>query len=925
MSPLSKLKTNRDKLILLAILFFLCFRNFTPHTFLIGWDNLLPELDIWLNLKRSFFAVWQEYQGLGLLGGMAHATDLVRQLILLPFILILPTNLIRYLWHFSMLFLGTLGFYSGSKKLFLNYKSYSILPFCSALFYLLNFGSVQLFWHPLETFSAFWGFFPWLTFSLWQYLQKPSPSNLRRLVLFNVLAIPGFYVQTLFVVYLLCLSLIFLAWLLSSSKNLKFKILKSAKIILLILLLNSFWLLPQIYFLSTSLNQPLSGIGNLMSNDQTYARNLNRGHLSDFLLLRGYYYDFPDSQGLMMSPWQIHFKSIPSQAAGYLLSFFVLAGLLTLFFRRRQLNFVDLSLIFLFLLSAFTLLTAIAPFAQINSLLRQLPLINQIFRSPFTKFIVPAIFSFSLLSASGLKFLLDLKIPSNLLITVYCLLITVFSLPSFLGNYISSKARLPIPPEYFQLFHYLRTQSPAGRITNLPQGSYYGWTNYHWGNTGSGFLWYALPQPILDRAFDAWNLKNEQYYWELTTAIESNHPQALNNLFKKYSIRYIILDQNITFPDEKIYTKTALSLPSLLAQIPEFKPTNKFGKITVFESQSPTQIYTVTSPLAIKPFSFINQDIIFPSQGDYLVTASASTSLPYVDLFTNRSQSELTFSITQSDDYLTLNSRGISTTIPIDLTANLPVSVSPLVSHQTILADFPHQYYYRLNNINNSNLIAFNFPTASLHSSYLFRVDARHLSGLPLEIAAVSDHLPNKYFNTFVKSSPDWTTSWFIIPARQSDDFDSGLNFIFNNASFNHSPTTNDIKSPTLYPFAYSHLIKLGLPPPRPATSRLYLSSNSSIFFYRTLLTSNPVNNYLVLPQSFNSGWLAFYFSGVRPVFLTKHLLVNNWANGWQIPTMNRKLPITVYLLFWPQLLEFLGLALIFPSLFFALKFHKSP
>ncbi len=33
----------------------------------------MPELNIWLNLKRSFSAVWQTYQGLGLVGGMAHS------------------------------------------------------------------------------------------------------------------------------------------------------------------------------------------------------------------------------------------------------------------------------------------------------------------------------------------------------------------------------------------------------------------------------------------------------------------------------------------------------------------------------------------------------------------------------------------------------------------------------------------------------------------------------------------------------------------------------------------------------------------------------------------------------------------------------------------------------------------------------------
>ncbi|HOG37736.1 MAG TPA: hypothetical protein PKZ29_02335 [Candidatus Woesebacteria bacterium] len=189
------------------IVLFLCLQNFTPGTFLVGWDNLMPELGIWLNLKRSFFAVWQAYQGLGLVGGMAHATDLIRQLILLPFTFILPVNLIRYFWHFAMIFLGTFGIYFGLIKVAAFKKS---TAFIAALFYLLNFGSIQNFWAPLETFSTFWGFFPWLIFSILDYLNHPTKLKLYKLLILNLLAIPAFYVQTVFIVYCLTLAIIFI-------------------------------------------------------------------------------------------------------------------------------------------------------------------------------------------------------------------------------------------------------------------------------------------------------------------------------------------------------------------------------------------------------------------------------------------------------------------------------------------------------------------------------------------------------------------------------------------------------------------------------------------------------------------------------------------------------------------------------------------
>ena len=77
--------------------------NFEPGTYLTGWDNLQTELDFSINLERALNVAWQEYQGLGLLGGMGHAADLVRQLILWPFSLILKPNLLRYLWNYFAL------------------------------------------------------------------------------------------------------------------------------------------------------------------------------------------------------------------------------------------------------------------------------------------------------------------------------------------------------------------------------------------------------------------------------------------------------------------------------------------------------------------------------------------------------------------------------------------------------------------------------------------------------------------------------------------------------------------------------------------------------------------------------------------------------------------------------------------------------
>src|SRR3990167_3836307 len=83
-------------LILLEVFSF--FTNHTPHTFLIGWDNVMPEFNIWLNLQRSLFGVWQDYRGLGVLDGMAQTANLFHTIYIFLLSLVLPQELLRYVF-----------------------------------------------------------------------------------------------------------------------------------------------------------------------------------------------------------------------------------------------------------------------------------------------------------------------------------------------------------------------------------------------------------------------------------------------------------------------------------------------------------------------------------------------------------------------------------------------------------------------------------------------------------------------------------------------------------------------------------------------------------------------------------------------------------------------------------------------------------
>ncbi|MBU1088296.1 hypothetical protein KKA02_00240, partial [Patescibacteria group bacterium] len=62
--------------------------------------------------------------------------------------------------------------------------------------------------------------------------------------------------------------------------------------------------------------------------------------------------------------------------------------------------------------------------------------------------------------------------------------------------------------------------------------------------------------------------------------------------------------------------------------------------------------------------------------------------------------------------------------------------------------------------------------------------------------------------------------------------------------------------------------------------------------------------------------------NGIKPVFLKNHILVNNWTNGWEIDQtiISSETERPLYIFFWPQLLEFLGFALLIPVFIYIFK-----
>ena len=171
---------NKIKLIrllpLLGIIFIeiiLFVTNFRSGTYLMGWDNIMPELNLGLNFERAIFSVWQTYRGLGLLDGLAHSANLVHTIYISLLSIVLPESVLRYVFIHLTHLAGGLGFFYLAKSLTGNKRA----SIAGAVFYMLNLGIAQMYIAPLEVFAVHFAALPILSFFSIQALKTPSYKN----------------------------------------------------------------------------------------------------------------------------------------------------------------------------------------------------------------------------------------------------------------------------------------------------------------------------------------------------------------------------------------------------------------------------------------------------------------------------------------------------------------------------------------------------------------------------------------------------------------------------------------------------------------------------------------------------------------------------------------------------------------------------
>lgn len=673
----------KNKLIpffLFLIVLVLAVSNYVPETWLSGWDTLHPEFNMANYFKRIFFGVWQEHQGLGALASQAHASELPRMLVYYPLVWILPQSMVRYAYFFITLFLGAFGvYYFLSNVIFrkLELLQRQIFSFLGALFYLLNLGTLQQYYVPLEMFATHFATLGWLFSFALLYLTNKKKKYFVLFIAASFFSAPMAHTATLWYSYFVSLLLFLLVFNLTNKKSLR----GSLMLITATVLSNSFWLFPNLYFIFSQGDVVGSSKIHELFTEEAFAQNAAFATIPDMALFKNFLFNWGqyvgnDKFGLLLDTWIRHLKNPLVPAIGYGFFMIIIAGIIHSLVKNRSKSLPFFSL---FILAVFFWLNVQSPFGGLfNFLQNNIPFFKEALRFPFTKFSILLLFTCSIYFSWGVKFLIDLlgriiklRYLELAIFIVFITLNIYYMLPAFQGNFISPTMKIKIPGEYFKMFDWFNNQ-PNGRVASLPVHSFWGWIYYNWGYQGAGFLWFGVKQPLLDREFDRWEPRNEQYYREMSYAVYTRDDKLFQQVLQKYQIRYLLLDESVIAPTSDPKMLFYPEIKELIGKDPNINKVKQFGKnISVYETKYESNfVYDIKNPASILPTSKVfYQDFGFQKYGNYITGKGSNFTTYYPVRAFIDNQSKL------MPNYVKLDSEGARIELPTyfkDSTFNLP-------------------------------------------------------------------------------------------------------------------------------------------------------------------------------------------------------------------------------------------------------------
>lgn len=943
---------------IIAFIFFVIFMlNFPFLSWFTGWDNLHPEFNFALNFKRALNAVWQSNQGLGTMGGHGYAATLPHTTILYLLSFIFPTQYLRAIFTFLSLITGTLGIFFLVRKILgsTQEKIRNLSALISGIYYMVNLATVENFYIQLEAFIIHFAVVPWLTIVLLTILEKCNKKNLIIFFIVNIIATAQGFIPPLFFVYMLLLMCILFFYFIVNPTFQSFK--KIIFIFIITIVINSYWLLPVTYYSFTHSSTYLNAYNNLSSTEDFILKNKSFGNIHNVIQLKGFILNALDSEDngkttTIFSQWNSHLSNPFTILCSYVLFGIICLGIYSII-KYGSKKYSTYALISMFILTFSLLATNTFPFSIVTELFQQIPILKQAFRVAFTKFSISLAFYYALMLGFGVYIILEyIKKHQKIIylfLSILFILLIFNSLPIFQGYFLYPRTKIQIPNQYFKLMDFFKNQNKNERISNFPQGWHWGWSIYKWGYSGSGFLWYGIEQPIMDRAFDVWGKNNENYYWELSQAIYSDQLSLMDMVLKKYEIAWIVLDKNIIpYPNAKgyVFSETienyleASPLYDLMLVIPASEKTKDI-KIYRVKNNNSNHIKNFTSSqlLNIGPkYEYTNFDQAYAQFGNYITDEKTSFDVyfPFRTVISNRPLLKPAISIYETKNQLKIfginydqkyshlydeelaidkNTLLYSTDNDPNFLNHQPEQCSNNNSNSRFSQSFSKQNSIIFNSYNTGNCYTVVLNALSQRNGYLIQIKSAHIKGKPLQLAIVNQESKKADIEINLSNNTSEETTYVIIPPMKN--YGMGYSITFNNDSQGNIETTNELNKINVYPFPFDTIIYRSFVNQSPS------QKNNKIYFFN---------------QSYDTDWIAYqihnstYLTDLFPFIfgskITNHVLINNWANGWILDNDQQEIcnnqNCKIVVLFWPQYLEYIGFGLLILALLALFKFRPN-
>ncbi|MDO8638749.1 MAG: hypothetical protein Q7R43_04175 [Candidatus Daviesbacteria bacterium] len=982
----SKFKQFLFPIILCLIVVIIAVVNYIPGTYLSGWDTLHPEFNFPEYFKR-IFSVWQEHQGLGAPAAQAQATEIPRLIIYYLSSLVLPSSFLRYGYFFLTLIVGVLGVYYFVKELHKN----QVVSFISALFYLLNLATLQVYVLPLEMFATLFSIIGWFFLFSTKFILHGGRKNLLLFAIVALFTAPIAHTPTLFYVFFV----VFLLFIITLS-IIKKKLKKGLFLLALVLLINSFWILPNIYYVINYGNSVTESKIHTQFFDRAFQVGKNFGNVKDTAILKnflfewGEYNDKQEQFTFILKDWDTHLSRPGVTFIDYFFFILSIAGLVVAIIKKNSVGIAlwpVLTIPFFFICNNNFLFQFIY-----DHILSKNTIFKEALRFPFTKFSTILAFAYVVYFSFALNFLLSyiskLRKKLNIFLTtlvliLMSLILLYFGWPFFTGNLINYKMKIVIPNEYFEMFDWFKTQDKAERIAYLPMNTFWGWTYYDWGYEGAGFLWFGLSQPILNREFDRWIPTNEGFYWEASHALYSQNLPLFESVLAKYKANWIILDTNVkdVSSAKSTYNEQFLALIQKSSKITFSK---KFNNILVFRVRNLDDVQKFVSlnsnlPTVDPTFKFTDIDQGYLSLGDYISSEKGNVYYPFRELFSNQLSQKTPFSISETDIEIILSSdipqyaANYQLFLPSQTSKPLPwfdqtkledagftipkvnfdgsllqvripkvkslfstvIDPTKQVNVNNVNCDYlafsqskfigkvetqviEKEQFLQLKSTHASNCSAgFIMPQLPHHLGYIISVASKNVTGNSLLFWLENLNARRADLELYLPKSNNLQTYYLFQPPME--EFGIGYTLHFDNWSFNQDETINDLGKISMYPIQWNFLTNIAFRKPNfqvtPSAITVQSVTHPTPYLYTVKINNDNQTKILSLFQSFDLGWQAWVYPGHFPLQrLENHVKIDNWANGWEIlPNQSG----TIYIFFWPQLLEWGGLILMISTFLF--------